>query len=118
MDKTKIIWHGQAGHFVCWRRCIWHLCTEVNGYVISTIGEFYPDMHYDNMGEMESLGLVPEQFYESGVFEVGGHCSCGCGQPLQSGSALYMNRYKTPLEARLEHMKLVEEYSKKVHENV
>ena len=75
-------------------------------------------MHYDNMGEMESLGLVPEQFYESGVFEVGGHCSCGCGQPLQSGSALYMNRYKTPLEARLEHMKLVEEYSKKVHENV
>jgi hypothetical protein len=90
----------------------------VNGYVISTLGEFFPNMHHDYLGEMESLGIVPEQFYESAVFEISGHCDCGCGQPIQSGSALIMERYKTPLEARLGHMKLIEEYSTKEHKNV
>jgi hypothetical protein len=124
-DKTKqeglilseIIWHGQAGHFVCWRRCVWHLCTEVNGYVISTLGEFFPDMHHDNLGEMEPMGLTPNEMYESMVFEVMGHCHCGCGHPTISGSELVTQRYKTPLEARLGHMALIEEYKNKSHQN-
>ena len=110
---SEIIWHGQAGHFVCWRDCLWHLCSEVNGYVISTLGEYYRNRPQNQIGEMERLGIEPDSFYESMVFEVQGHCDCGCGHPKISGSSLDMNRYKTPLEARLGHMALIEEYSKK-----
>lgn len=110
---SEIVWHGQAGHFVGWRDCQWHLCTEVNGYIISTLGEYIPNRQRNTVGQAMPLGLSPDDLYESMIFEVGGHCPCGCGHPTQSGSSLDMNRYKTPLEARLGHMKLVEEYSKK-----
>lgn len=43
MKKENWIWMPHAGHFICGRDCIFHLTTYVGGYIVSTIGEFWPD---------------------------------------------------------------------------
>jgi hypothetical protein len=104
-----MIWYGNAGHFCNSRKCRFHLCTEVNGYVISTIGEYYPTSEK----EMERLGVGSKDFYETLVYSVSGdRCKCGCNQPNYSASTIEMVRYATPKEANEGHIKLCEKYEK------
>lgn len=38
------IWMPHPGHFICARQCKYHLNTYVNGYIVSTIGELWPEL--------------------------------------------------------------------------
>lgn len=40
---SKEIWMPHAGHFVCGQQCRFRLNTYVNGYIVSTVGEYMPD---------------------------------------------------------------------------
>lgn len=105
-----MIWYGNAGHLCVSSDCRFHLCTEVNGYLVSTVGEYYP------YGEktMKPVGLMPKDLYETMVFKMSGsRCKCGCGLPDIILSALICDRYATPKEANENHMKYCEEYAKK-----
>lgn len=105
-----MIWYGNAGHLCVSRKCEFHLCTEVNGYVVSTVGEYYPNGI--NM-PMEPVGLMPKELYETMIFEFSGsRCKCGCGLP-DTGRSLCMDRYATPKEANEGHIRYCEEYAKK-----
>lgn len=43
MSKADWIWMPHAGHFICGHDCRFRLNTYVNGYIVSTVGEYWPD---------------------------------------------------------------------------
>ncbi len=42
-NPAEWIWYGHAGHFICSRWCRYHLCTNVGNYLVSTVGEYWPE---------------------------------------------------------------------------
>ena len=61
---------GQAGHFCGALRCGWHRHTHVDGYCVSSVGEYAP-----SGGRMERLdgmgsGDHPPMYYETMVFRL------------------------------------------------
>lgn len=62
-------WFGQAGHFIAADSCLWHLHTHVNGYCISSVGEYHPRSERGSAaGQMMPIGS--ERFYETLVFKI------------------------------------------------
>lgn len=43
MSRQDWIWQPHAGHFIGGRYCKFFLNTYVNGYIVSTVGEYFPD---------------------------------------------------------------------------
>ncbi len=43
MSKKDWIWMPHAGHLCVGNWCRFHLNTYVNGYIVSTVGEYFPD---------------------------------------------------------------------------
>ena len=43
MKKENWIWMPHAGHFICGHDCRFHLATYVGKYIVSTVGEYWPD---------------------------------------------------------------------------
>jgi len=41
--KSDWIWMPHPGHFICSYACRFVLNTYVNGYIVSTVGEYFPD---------------------------------------------------------------------------
>lgn len=60
----KPYWCGFAIHFICGKRCAFHLGTIVNGWAISTVGAFYPN---GVSWKMDTIGAGPNDFYEIAV---------------------------------------------------
>lgn len=104
---SKWVWYGNAGHLCVSHMCRFHLCTEVGGYLVSTVGEYYRDQDDE---EMTALGFG-KQFYETEVFKWEGRCGCGCGLPEIIPTALDQVRYETPKEANEGHLSMCEKYS-------
>jgi hypothetical protein len=63
MSNAK--WLSEAGHFCGSKNCRFHLHTHVNGYCVSTVGEYYPP---SMGGRMDTVGR--DRFYETMVFEL------------------------------------------------
>ena len=40
-------WMPHAGHFICGHMCRFRLNTHVNGYIVSTVGEYAPNHVFD-----------------------------------------------------------------------
>ena len=36
-------WFRHPGHFICARWCRFHLCTQVGKWLVSTVGEYWPE---------------------------------------------------------------------------
>ena len=41
MNKDKWIWMGHPGHFILGDKCVFHLCTYIGGYIVTTVGELW-----------------------------------------------------------------------------
>lgn len=69
-DGKRIEWFGQAGHFCAAKSCRFHLHTHVNGYCVSTVGDYHPPK--DRTGcpteKAEEIGL--DRLYETMVFKL------------------------------------------------
>lgn len=75
-------WFGSPMHCIVGPRCAFHLGTQVGNYLVSTIGEYYPDGPYK---DVDSLG--PDRYYELMVFRCGqGKKSCGCPNVVSWGN--------------------------------
>jgi hypothetical protein len=111
------VWFGHAAHFICGRWCQFHMATQVGRYLVSTVGEYWPDrkvreIHaqvHDPDWLLKNARLMGDEFdaaymkrfgfetigcdrkYETMVFKAGEPCTskgCGCGLPTIDDSEL------------------------------
>jgi hypothetical protein len=139
-SMTDWKWFGHAGHLCVSQWCRYHLCTQVGKYLISTVGEYWPerpvreihaqvhdpkwlsenqyrrgddfDAAYMKRFGFENIGC--DRKYETLVFEAGKPCAtkdCGCGLPEISGSELDSGCYNDAAAAAKGHMELCLKYT-------
>lgn len=137
--KVKLEWFGNAGHLIVSHWCRFHLTTKVGKYLVSTVGEYYPEravreIHaevHDPKWWAENKHLLGDMFdyaymnrfgygeigadrkYESMVFKAGKPCDrpeCMCGLPDIDSSELDFRGYNTAGEAAQGHMELVKKW--------
>lgn len=106
MARQNWKWYGHAGHLIVAQWCRFHLLTYVNGYLISTVGEYFPDREVRRCfieNDLELLSLRGDDFdhkymkkygfreigcdrkYETMVF-IAKKCDCGCGEYMAAHS--------------------------------
>jgi hypothetical protein len=100
-------YRGHPGHFVCADRCLWHLHTEVQGFKVSSVGDFRPQLgkQADFVGKLEQLGAG--YFYESHVYALD-----AVGRELTPGVPIETRAYQTASEAEAGHAELVDKYER------
>jgi hypothetical protein len=127
-----MIWMPHAGHFIGSAYCRFHLNTYVNGYIISTVGEYVPDSQVrrilresrgrltDLRGDAEEAEFGFEELgyhrlYETMVFRAVKRIAketC-CPYRMQSGSELDMRGYNKAEDAYRGHLSLLRKWAKK-----
>jgi hypothetical protein len=129
-------WFGHAAHFICGAYCRFHLATRVGPYLISTVGEYFPDEEGREINAevrgvalegrggarradyMEKIGFEDigcGRKYETFVFWLGDkfercsnpNCNCGLPSPDNWGE-IWGEGANTPGDARNNHMKACE----------
>lgn len=136
VSKSEWEWFGCPGHFICSFDCRFHLCTRVGNFLVSTVGEMFPDapvreifartrgIALTGMGDerkndyMKKIGFDDigyKRKYETMVFRINDkRCEvpdCGCGLPGVSFSELDCDGYNTAGEATNGHMKICEKWA-------
>lgn len=147
MESQRVIvppekweWFGHAAHFICGRWCRFHLATKVGDYLISTVGEYWPErgsreiharIHdakwlaknqhlkgdYFGAAYMKRFGydtIGCDRKYETMVFAAGPRCKakdCGCGLPEIGGSEIDFLGYNDAGSATKGHMALCARWS-------
>lgn len=141
IDKWK--WFGNAGHFICGSSCRFHLATQVGQYLVSTVGQYWPErgsreIHakirdikwheankhllgdYYDAAYMKRFGYEQigyNRLFETMVFKLKGEvCTakeCNCGLPEIEPSNLDFSGTNTAGEAMTNHIKLCKKWSKK-----
>lgn len=101
---------GCPGHCIVARSCAWRRHTQVPGYRISTIGDYYT-----SDGKRETLGADPDSYFETMVFTIGeqqyaGNEGCGCAE-VTNWSEVDGQRYATAGEAQAGHEAMVRKYA-------
>lgn len=117
INESEWKWFGNAGHLCVGQWCRFHLCTQVGKYLVSTVGEYWPersvreihahvhdprwlannslrmgsdfDSAYMKRFGYEEIGSGRK--YETFVFKAGEPCQtkeCGCGLPSINGDEL------------------------------
>lgn len=134
-------WFGAAAHLCVGHWCRFHLATQVGNYLVSTVGEYWPERpvreshalvhdklwlskHQHLRGDkfdaayMERFGfetIGSERKYETMVFQAGTPCSrpeCHCGLPELSGGELDMAGYNTAGDATRGHLAACKKWAK------
>jgi len=133
-------WFGHAGHLIVAAWCRYHLCTQIGGYLVSTVGEYWPErpvreIHaniHDPKWLVENRHLKGDYFdaaymkrfgfenigcdrkYETFVFRAGKPCDapdCGCGLPAISGDELETLSANDAATAGKNHMTLCRKFA-------
>lgn len=106
--KVEVIHYGHAGHFICADRCLFHLCTKVGRYLVSSVGSYRST---DLSPQPEEIGSG--RTYETLVFELNGEeCPCGCSQPQHNGMELDGDGYTDAYSANLGHAAMCEKWER------
>lgn len=129
MSRANWVWYGHVGHLIVGRDCKYHLNTYVNGYIVSTVGEYVPDreilriihskdhelitargdefdrVYYKKYG-CEEIGC--DRKYETMVF-IAKKCNCGCDEYVSDrGGDVEFSSYNTSKDAFAGHVKMCE----------
>ena len=123
-------WFGNAGHFICGDLCRFHLATQVGPWLVSTVGQMFPDegtrevfatsrgvelsgrgdaRKFDYMQKIGYQEIGCGRTFETMVFRAGDPCAsegCQCGLPNISGSELESDAYNDAGSATNGHMAL------------
>lgn len=96
------------GHFIGSNRCHFRRNTYINGYIVSTVGEYRPlaIIDPDEKDQDEDIGF--NRKYETMVFEA---CESGdacCPFVQANGNELDLMGYNDPGEAQIGHEKMVQ----------
>ncbi len=101
-------WYGYAGHFIGGKRCAYHLCTRIRGYMISTIGHYMPK----GIDEMETIGSGKDALFETMVFKCSGEDMYG-NPIIDDWGSIDGDRYADSLSAEKGHYEYLAKYKKK-----
>ncbi len=130
------VWMPHPGHFICAQDCKFHLNTYVNGYIVSTVGEFLPDSSvreifaesrgiklkgkgderkHDYLKKIGFEEIGCERKYETMVFtgkkaEVS-PCSSCCPYIVDEYRELDMKGYNDPGKAYRGHIEMCKKWS-------
>lgn len=96
-------WYGFAGHFCGGHECAYHLCTRIQGYLISTVGAYKP-----GKDGMIPIGASPNAFYETYVFKCEGEDKFG--NPVIDLSEIDGERYADSMQAEKGHYRYLNKY--------
>ena len=145
-NKTRIPesewkWFGNAGHLCVAQWCRFHLCTQIGEYLISTVGQYWPDrtvreihakvydpewftkygiLRGDNFDAkyMERFGYETigcDRTFETMVFKTTGEVcisqDCNCGMPTLNFSELDADGYNDAGAATRGHYAMCEKWS-------
>lgn len=139
MKKDKWIWMPHAGHLIVASKCQFHLNTYVGGYIVSTVGEYWPErgvreIHaavYDATWLHENKHLRGDIFdhaymkrfgyetigcdrkFETMVFKARKDKNKCCPYRIIVGKDVDMRGYNKAEEARMGHLQLCDKWSKK-----
>jgi len=103
VPESEWRWHGLAAHYICAADCLFHMATEVGGYMISTVGDLRLREKDGSRGERQEIGCG--RTYETFVFTTKGtRCDCGCGMPEINLSEIDSEGANDPADARTNHM--------------
>ena len=108
--SVKPIELGCAGHFIAARSCFWRRHTQVGGYRVSSIGNYFPERG----GERQTIGAGDDAFFETMVFRIQneqerGNEGCGCCA-VADWSEIDGERYATAGEAQAGHERYIKKY--------
>jgi hypothetical protein len=134
--KKDWVWMPHAGHFICSKDCEFKLNTYVNGYIVSTVGEMWPeravreihaqvhnpewlsqnrhlrgddfDSAYMKKFGYEEIGYGRK--YETMVFKAKKSKHKCCPYEMVSGSEIDSDGYNKPEDAYAGHLKLCNKY--------
>lgn len=111
----KWIFQPHPGHLCIANYCRFFLNTYVNGYIISTVGEYKPDSRVrDILGlKDEYIDVGLNRKYETMVFKaqrVGNSC---CEYQPINFEQLDFDGYNDPIQARKGHYVMCEKWSNK-----
>jgi hypothetical protein len=112
MKKENWIWMPHAAHFICGQCCQYHLATYVGRWVVSTVGDYFPN---GPDGDRKTVGC--DRFYETMVFRASrmpaGDPNCsGCKWVQESGTHVDFEGYNDAGEATRGHLAMCEKWSK------
>lgn len=135
MNRSDWVWMPHPAHFICARDCRFVLATYVGGYIVSTVGEYWPDrdtrrVMADSLGVKikgrgdeydaayfkkfgyEQIGL--DRKYETMVFKAAPSDpdSC-CPYRIDSGQEQELKGYNDPEEAYKGHLELCRKWGEK-----
>lgn len=134
--KADWKWFGNVGHFIAGSSCQFHLCTVVGPWLVSTIGEYWPDrevraitarsrgIEITGRGDlwdadyMEKIGwgeVGLNRQYETMVFVAGKPCTvpeCRCGIPSISGEERDFAGYNERRHATVGHRRFCDRWSR------
>lgn len=134
IGKAEWIWMPHAGHLMVGHDCRFHLSTYVGGYVVSTVGEYFPDsivreiiatsrnVQLKGKGDarradyMAKIGFEPvgcDRLYETMVFNAVENDSGCCPWRQEGGVDIDTCGYNDPGEAEKGHMQLCEKWAAK-----
>lgn len=97
-------------HFISWRSCAFRLTTFVNGWIVSSVGEWHPKSHEETAPPepLDSFGSI----YETQVFHAYPvpDAPC-CGFDADTDNPIIQRRTKTAENAVRNHNELVDHYA-------
>lgn len=135
MTTEKWEWFGHSGHLIVGHLCRFHLCTKVGSYLVSTVGEYFPDapiremfakhrgIELEGRGDarqvdyMKKIGfeeIGADRLYETMTFKAGKPCDapdCGCGLPKIDGHELDTDGYNDAGAATKGHREMCLKWS-------
>lgn len=141
MKKENWVWMPHPGHLIVSDMCRFVLNTYVGGYIVSTVGEYWPsrevrlihakvqdekwlqdnshlkgndfDNAYMKRFGFERLGAGEDDIYETMVFKARKTKHGCCPWTQVPGLDVEMDRYSTPEAARIGHLKMCNKWSRK-----
>ena len=130
-------WFGTAAHLIVGHDCRFHLATVIGKYLVSTVGQYLPDLRIREMfaqhrgvvlegrGDarradyMRKIGyetIGADRLFETMVFKAGKPCKakgCACGLPETNGCDLDFAGYNTVGEATAGHIAMCQKWARK-----
>ena len=133
-------WFGRPAHFIGSFDCRFHMATKIGKYVVSTVGDYWPDEPVrDIMCKLKGIQIVAQsgdakraeqqeklgfleigvgRLYETMVFLHNGEVckakGCCCGMPkISDYQELDMQGYNSPSDAVKGHMDMCEKFARR-----
>lgn len=117
MKKDKWIWMPHPAHLCVGNECQFHLSTYIGGYIVSTVGEWWPDSQVREIfasvrGKFGFKEIGFDRLYETAVFKAKKSKQKCCPWTVSNYSEFEMVGYNSAEDAYKGHMRMCEKYSK------